>query len=68
VKLVMGDPPLFPGMNVMLGANVTERIVAVPMIGAAGAVTSVIVLLAADAGPVPLAFVAVAVNVYATPP
>ena len=60
-------PPLFGGMNVTLICPFAGD-VAVPMIGAAGAVTSVTELLGDDAGPVPLAFVAVTVNVYGVPP
>ena len=61
-KLVMGEPPLLLAMNEIVPC--VGPGVAVTLIGATGTVTGVAALLAAEAGPVPTAFVAVTVNVY----
>ena len=64
--MVIVRPPSFTG-----GVKVTTTspfpLVAVPIIGASDTVTGVIELLEAEAEPIPTAFVAVTVNVYATP-
>ena len=58
----MAEPPVLAG-----GVNATEAralpAVAGPMVGAPGTVVGVTLLEAAEAGPVPTAFVAVTVNV-----
>ena len=69
VKPVIALPPLLPG-----GVNVTDALetpaVAVPIVGAPGAVgaaVGVALFDAAEAAPVPMALVAVTVKVYAVP-
>jgi hypothetical protein len=59
-------PPLLPG-GVKLTVACALPAVALPIVGASGTVAGVTLLEAADAGPVPIAFVAVTVNVYAVP-
>ena len=53
------------------GVNVTVALalpaVATPIVGAPGTVAGVTLFEAADGGPVPIALVAVTVNVYAVP-
>ena len=62
----MAEPPLLLGALNVTVASPFPR-VAVPMVGASGAVAGVTLFEAADADPVPTAFVAVTVNVYAVP-
>ena len=66
VKLVIGLPPLLAG-----GVNGTEALellgTAVPIVGAPGAPAGVTLFEAAEAAPVPIAFIATTVNVYAVP-
>ncbi len=63
---VIAEPPLFAGAE-----NVTDAwafpAVALPIVGACGTVVAVMLADAADAADVPLAFVAVTVNVYEVP-
>ena len=63
---VIGEPPLEAG-----GVNATVACalpaVAVPIVGAPGTVAGVTLFDGAEASPVPTAFVAVTVNVYAVP-
>ena len=66
VKLVMAVPPLDAGaVNVTVACVLPA--VAVPMVGAPGGPSGVALFEAADAGPVPMALVAVTVKVYAVP-
>ncbi len=63
---VMGDPPSLAGaVNATVACALPG--VAVPIVGAPGTVAGVTLFDAAEAGPVPSAFVAVTVNVYAVP-
>jgi hypothetical protein len=63
---VTAAPPLLAGaVNVTVACVLPP--VAVPIAGAPGTVAGVTLLEAADAAPVPTAFVAVTVNVYAVP-
>ena len=63
----MAAPPLLPGaVNVTTAAEVPDN-VAVPIVGAPGAVNGVILLLAELDALAPTALVAVTVNVYAVP-
>src|SRR5688572_9238134 len=66
VYAVIAAPPLEAGA---VKATVACALppVAVPMVGAPGTVAGVTLLDAADAAPVPIAFVAVTVKVYAVP-
>jgi hypothetical protein len=59
---VMGDPPSLAGAMNAIAACMLPA-VAVPIVGAPGTVAGVTLPEAADAGPVPSAFVAVTVNV-----
>ena len=63
---VIAEPPVDAG-----GVNVTVACalpaVALPIVGAPGTAAGVTLLEGAEAGPVPTAFVAVTVNVYAVP-
>jgi hypothetical protein len=63
---VIADPPLLAGdVNVTVACALPP--VAVPIVGAPGTVAGVTPFDAADAAPVPSAFVAATVNVYAVP-
>jgi hypothetical protein len=63
---VIAEPPLLAGaVNVIVACAFPA--VAVPIVGAPGTVEGVKEFEAALAGPVPLAFVAVTVKVYAVP-
>jgi hypothetical protein len=61
---VIADPPLLAAVN---GTETfpAEAFVAVPIVGACGTVVAVMLDVAVDAADVAVAFVAVAVNVYA---
>ena len=61
----MAVPPFFGAVNVT-EADVFPR-VAVPIVGAPGTVAGMKLFDAADAAPVPTAFVAVTVQVYVLP-
>jgi hypothetical protein len=63
---VMVEPPLLAG-GVKVTVACALPAVAVPIVGAPGTVAGVTLLEAEEAGPVPTAFVAVTVNVYAVP-
>jgi hypothetical protein len=66
VYVVIADPPFELGaLNVIVAWPLPA--VAVPILGASGTVAGVTLLLADDAVLVPIAFVAVTVNVYAVP-
>jgi hypothetical protein len=66
VNDVIADPPLLAGaVNATVACALPG--VAVPMVGAPGTVAGVTLFEAAEAAPVPIAFVAVTVNVYAVP-
>ena len=62
----MAEPPLLLGALNVTVASPFPR-VAVPMVGASGVVAGVTLFEADEADPVPTAFVAVTVNVYAVP-
>ena len=67
--MVITDPPLFAGA-VKATVALALPAAAAPMVGAPGTVAAapgVTLFDAADAGPVPIALVAVTVNVYAVP-
>jgi hypothetical protein len=66
VYLVMAAPPSLAG-GVKLTVAWALPAVAVPIVGAPGVVAGVTLLDADEAGPVPAAFVAVTVKVYAVP-
>ena len=62
----MAAPPVFPGAeNVMVASPLPA--VAVPIVGASGTVAGTTELLVPDELLVPIAFVAVTVNVYVVP-
>jgi hypothetical protein len=63
---VIAEPPLLAGAVNATAASALPP-VAVPMVGAPGTVAGVTLFEAADAAPVPSAFVAATVNVYAVP-
>jgi hypothetical protein len=63
---VIVDPPLLAGAVKATVACVSPG-VATPMTGAPGIVAGVTLLDAAEAAPVPMALMAVTVNVYAVP-
>ena len=69
VKLVIGLPPLLAGaVNVTLALPLPA--VAVPIVGAPGTVAAalgVTLFEVPDAAPVPIAFIAFTLNVYAVP-
>jgi hypothetical protein len=64
---VIAVPPLLAGAVNVTEASKLDPAVAVPIVGAPGTLHVVILLLAELAALVPMAFVAVTVNVYAVP-
>ena len=71
VLFVIAEPFVAPAVNAMLAFDTAPETVkprvTLEMVGAPGVVYGVTLLDAEDAEPVPAAFVAVAVNVYAVP-
>ena len=63
---MIGEPPLDEGATKATVAEALPAVAEAP-VGAPGTVAGVTGLLAADAGPAPIALLAVTVNVYAWP-
>jgi hypothetical protein len=62
---VIEDPPVAPAVNGTETVVPVNKSVGVPIVGACGTVVAVMLDVAVDAADVAVAFVAVAVNVYA---